>query len=98
MTTAPHTLRTDRPDDPLGPDERASAWYDTPRGRAAVDRHRDTAGFRSTVTLPPGAPTRMELPLPDGGRDVRHVPPGTHEFTVPGGRPDPREPAPRGES
>lgn len=63
---------------------RASAWYETPRGRAAVTWYRGQDEFRLTVTLPPGAPARVELPLPDGGRDVREVAPGSSEFTVPG--------------
>ncbi|MCX4835758.1 glycoside hydrolase family 78 protein [Streptomyces sp. NBC_01016] len=69
---------------PVGDLTWASAWYDTPRGRASVAWHRDADVFRLTVTLPPGADTRVELPLPNGDRDVRQVPPGSHEFTVPG--------------
>ncbi|MDA5139954.1 family 78 glycoside hydrolase catalytic domain [Streptomyces sp. AD681] len=69
---------------PVGDLTWASAWYETPRGRAGVTWHRGPDEFRLTVALPPGAPSRVELPLPDGGRDVREVPPGTWEFTVPG--------------
>ncbi|MGW0817403.1 family 78 glycoside hydrolase catalytic domain [Streptomyces viridiviolaceus] len=69
---------------PVGDLTWASAWYETPRGRAGATWHRGTDEFRLTVTSPPGAPSRVELPLPDGGRDVREVPPGTWEFTVPG--------------
>ncbi|MCQ4209551.1 alpha-L-rhamnosidase [Streptomyces longispororuber] len=69
---------------PVGDLTWASAWYDTPRGRVSVAWHRTPHAFRLTVTLPPGADSRVELPLPGGGRDVREVPPGSHEFTVPG--------------
>jgi alpha-L-rhamnosidase len=69
---------------PVGGLTRASAWYETPRGRTAVAWHRRPDAFRLTVMLPPGAPSRVELPLPGGGRDVREVEPGSWEFTVPG--------------
>ncbi|TXS39882.1 alpha-L-rhamnosidase, partial [Streptomyces sp. OR43] len=69
---------------PVGGLTWASAWYETPRGRASVAWHRKPDAFRLTVTLPPGAPSRVEMPLPGGGRDVREVEPGTWEFTAPG--------------
>ncbi|MCG5217941.1 alpha-L-rhamnosidase [Streptosporangium sp. KLBMP 9127] len=69
---------------PVGDLTYASAWYDTPRGRAGATWHRGAEEFRLTVTLPPGGPSRVELPLPDGGRDLREVAPGSWEFSVPG--------------
>ncbi|MGW8949526.1 family 78 glycoside hydrolase catalytic domain [Streptomyces sp. NPDC055709] len=52
---------------PVGDLTRASAWYDTPRGRVSSAWHRsDEEGFRLEVTVPPGAPSRVELPRPGG--------------------------------
>jgi alpha-L-rhamnosidase len=45
---------------------RAAASYDTPRGRAASSWSRSGRTLRLDVTVPPGAPARVEIPLLGG--------------------------------
>jgi len=77
---------------------RADSSYDTPRGRVASAWRRDGRTLRLAVTVPPGAPARVEVPLlgadhaqaPAGakavgtrdGRAVYEVGSGDWNFTV----------------
>jgi alpha-L-rhamnosidase len=52
---------------PVGDLTHAEAWYDTPRGRVSSAWRRPAdGGLTLDVTVPPGRPARVELPLPDG--------------------------------
>ncbi|WP_419999038.1 family 78 glycoside hydrolase catalytic domain [Streptomyces boninensis] len=69
---------------PVGDLTHAEAWYDTPRGRVrSAWRRPSDGGFILDVTVPPGAPARIELPLPDGGRACYEAEPGDGRFEVP---------------
>ncbi|GAB2964686.1 hypothetical protein GCM10023080_027380 [Streptomyces pseudoechinosporeus] len=51
---------------PVGDLTHADAWYDTPRGRVRSTWRRTDGGFVLDVTVPPGAPALVELPLEEG--------------------------------
>ncbi len=57
---------------PVGDLTHADAWYDTPRGRVRSAWRRPAGGgLTLDVTVPPGPPARVEVPLPDHGPDGR---------------------------
>jgi alpha-L-rhamnosidase len=53
---------------------RASGSYDTPRGRVTSAWSRSGGTLRLDVTVPPGAPARVEVPLPAGAARPQATP------------------------
>ncbi|MFC5805034.1 alpha-L-rhamnosidase [Streptomyces formicae] len=70
---------------PVGDLSRVSAWYDTPRGRVCSAWERTDDGLRFDITVPPGTPSRIELPVPAGAAAPR-APRGARPLGTAGGR------------
>ncbi|ONK09638.1 alpha-L-rhamnosidase [Streptomyces sp. MP131-18] len=71
---------------PVGDLTHVDAWYDTPRGRVRSSWRRPPGGgFLLDVTVPPGAPARVEVPLP-GGAAPAPAPPGARALGAEGDR------------
>jgi alpha-L-rhamnosidase len=76
---------------PVGDLTHADAWYDTPRGRVRSAWRRPAGGgLTLDVTVPPGPPARVEVPLPAGtpaaGGPAPPAPPGARSLGLSGGR------------